>query len=142
MLPTGLIVCVHVCVFTRRPFSLLLLVLAAILLLCWGTAQVNGSNAPATRVRKVYRVAASTASSQQPRNPALAGPECICLGASHTGSSSRMQHELVVPDVRSRTEDILPDVARQVMELEKQGKAGRSSPWLSMATAAATPLAR
>lgn len=120
--------CVHVCV--PLPFHFLLLVLAVILLLWWCSAQGNGSSAPATGVRKVYRVSASSASIQQlaePRNPAaaLAGPECNCPGASDTdsnSSSSRMQHELVVPDVRNRTEDILADVAQQGMELEKQGK--------------------
>lgn len=44
-------------------------------------------------------------------------------GSGACGSSgSSTQHELVVPDLRSRKENVLPDVAAQVMALEKQGK--------------------
>lgn len=42
--------------------------------------------------------------------------------SDESNSSTQQTWEEVVPDLTNRTEDVLPDVAAKVVELEKQGK--------------------
>jgi hypothetical protein len=55
---------------------------------------------------------------------ASAGGQTVLTYIGCIGSNSSTEHnfEEVVPDLSQRTEDVLPDVAAKVVELEKQGK--------------------
>lgn len=88
---------------------------------CWALARRNNSSSDIQV--QLDAVVGTTDQAATGAQPVLAYIGCSPTQSSSASNSSTAQRfEEVVPDLSQRSEDFLPDVAAQVVELEKQGK--------------------